>query len=91
MKKYYFIVLFLLLSTPLFANASWWNPIDWFSFIFKPHVQVVEKIVYITATTTPSVATTTASSTPTIQKPPDTFEVVRVRINCISKKLILIC
>ena len=51
MKKYIALGI-LLLTFPLLANASWWNPISWFSFL-TPKTQIVEKIVYVPATTTP--------------------------------------
>lgn len=77
MKKYLtFIIAVVLVSTPLFANASWWNPIDWFSFIFhKP--AAIERIVEIpTSTSTgpvsikigPLFPTTTTEATTSAKK-----------------------
>ncbi len=35
MKKTLFITTVVLIVFPLLANASWWNPVDWFSFLFQ--------------------------------------------------------
>lgn len=46
-----------LMALPNVVNAAWWNPFSW--SIFKRQPVVVEKIIYVQATTTPAVATTT--------------------------------
>lgn len=72
MKKTLSIAILSVLFIPLFANASWWNPLSWFDFL-KPKTVVVEKIVYVPATTSPIVIIDTpvveATSTISIKKP----------------------
>lgn len=52
---------------PLFANASWWNPIDWLSFVKELFSQKTEIVyVQVPATTTPIVAADTPSTAPMI-------------------------
>lgn len=67
MKKTLFIFIFCLVLFPLFANASWWNPIDWFSFLFRKPV-VVEKTIDISTSTTPINVQTTDSFPSTTPK-----------------------
>ncbi len=84
MKKIILTASVVLVLTPLIANAAWWNPIDWFSFIggiFHPQPQIVEKIIYLPATTTSAVSSATITSdnnvstatkktTPAVKTPP---------------------
>ncbi len=58
LSKTLFIAIFVGLLTPSLAFASWWNPFTWFNK--KP--VVIEKIIYIEATSTPTQSTTTVKS-----------------------------
>ncbi|GEM_PF-6280452 len=69
MKKIASVGLVMMMFVPLFANAAWWNPISWFTVFFHPQPQVIEKIVYLPATTSPIVTPATPTTTPAISQP----------------------
>lgn len=67
---------------PVFANASWWNPIDWFSVISDFfHPQTVDNTISLPATTTTSI---TEDATIT---PPISDVIVKKTVNSTTKIL----
>jgi hypothetical protein len=73
MKKSLILAVLLVFLFPLFANASWWNPLDWFSFLFGPktyEVVVVPPVALkqpVVEPITQVVSTTTVMSTSSIK------------------------
>lgn len=54
MNKLSILVCLSLFIAPQVSFAAWWNPLDWFSFLKpKAEIQIVEKVVYMPATSTP--------------------------------------
>lgn len=74
MRKYLYIAVFLVATTPSIAFASWWNPFSWgiFSSLFHPKEQaqiVVENVSHEElpkATTTEATSTQNSTSSPLI-------------------------
>ena len=54
-----------IMALPSLTFAAWYNPVSWFSFFFHREPQVIEKIVYVQATSTPATSTPMVAGTST--------------------------